>query len=177
MQNLLPCPFCGGEAEFERTGTRGHSCIVQCTSCGALRESSDEYERSGSSWNDRAALAQPVPAADVPLQVQGSDHDNLRDRIGQAISDEIANGVPNPDWFDSREIDRIADAVIEVLPAAPQQREDKDAERYQYIATLADWSEIEAIFRSIPANCAAELKAGLDKHIDAAIAAAPKDKA
>jgi hypothetical protein len=45
-------------------------------------------------------------------------HDNLRDLIGQAISDEIAAGAEQPDWCDSREIDRLAGAVIAVLPAA-----------------------------------------------------------
>lgn len=43
-------------------------------------------------------------------------HDNLRDLIGQAISDEIAAGAAQPDWCDSREIDRLADAVLAVLP-------------------------------------------------------------
>lgn len=43
-------------------------------------------------------------------------HDNLRDLIGQAISDEIAAGAEQPDWCDSREIDRLADAVMAVLP-------------------------------------------------------------
>lgn len=44
-------------------------------------------------------------------------HDSLRDLIGQAISDEIAAGAEQPDWCDSREIDRLADAVLAVLPA------------------------------------------------------------
>ncbi|MYN42459.1 hypothetical protein GTP55_24260 [Duganella sp. FT109W] len=44
-------------------------------------------------------------------------HDSLRDLIGQAISDEIAAGAEQPDWCDSREIDRLADAVLTVLPA------------------------------------------------------------
>ncbi|MYM34871.1 hypothetical protein GTP38_11025 [Duganella sp. FT94W] len=43
-------------------------------------------------------------------------HNNLRDLIGQAISDEIAAGAEQPDWCDSREIDRLADAVLAVLP-------------------------------------------------------------
>lgn len=57
---LDPCPFCGGEAEFERVGTPRQSCIVACRNCGARHESSDENERSGSSWNSRAAAA-PTP--------------------------------------------------------------------------------------------------------------------
>lgn len=54
---LKPCPFCGGEAEFERTGTSLHSCIVSCTNCGARHESGDEDGNSGRSWNMRAALS------------------------------------------------------------------------------------------------------------------------
>ncbi len=52
-EKLKPCPFCGGEAEFERTGTRRQSAIVACTNCGCRLESSDEDERSHVSWNRR----------------------------------------------------------------------------------------------------------------------------
>ena len=51
--DLKPCPFCGGHAYLERTGTRHQSCIVACSDCGARHESSDEDERSGQSWNRR----------------------------------------------------------------------------------------------------------------------------
>ena len=57
---LLPCPFCGGTAHFERLGTPRQSCIVECDSCGVRHESSDEGERSGTQWNERTA---PAPAA------------------------------------------------------------------------------------------------------------------
>lgn len=53
MQILKPCPFCGGEAEFESLGTRRQSCIVVCTDCGCRHESSDENENNGRSWNRR----------------------------------------------------------------------------------------------------------------------------
>jgi Lar family restriction alleviation protein len=68
VSTLKPCPFCGSNATFERTGTGGHSCIVCCTSCGARHESSDEYERSGESWNARASqVAAPPALPDEPL--------------------------------------------------------------------------------------------------------------
>lgn len=51
---LLACPFCGGEAHFERMGTGRVSCNVACGNCGARHESSDEYLQSGRSWNTRA---------------------------------------------------------------------------------------------------------------------------
>jgi len=53
VEGLKPCPFCGGEAEFERKGTGRQSCIVRCTDCGASHESGDTWD-SGSSWNQRA---------------------------------------------------------------------------------------------------------------------------
>lgn len=57
---LLPCPFCGHDTpEFERIGTPGQSCIVECGMCGCRHESSDEGVRNGASWNTREALAQP----------------------------------------------------------------------------------------------------------------------
>lgn len=50
---LIPCPFCNGEARFERIGTPRLSCIVACLDCGASLESPDVGERSGESWNQR----------------------------------------------------------------------------------------------------------------------------
>lgn len=51
---LKPCPFCGGEAEFERLGTNRQSCIVCCTNCGARLESNETFS-SGESWNTRVS--------------------------------------------------------------------------------------------------------------------------
>ncbi len=52
---LLPCPFCGDEAEYVRRGTSRQSCIVACTNCGAKHESSDQDWYNGKSWNHRVA--------------------------------------------------------------------------------------------------------------------------
>ena len=52
-ERLKPCPFCGGSAHFERMGTPRQSCIVECDSCGARLESSEEGAHCGLSWNDR----------------------------------------------------------------------------------------------------------------------------
>lgn len=49
---LKPCPFCGGEAEFERRGTGRQSCIVACTECGCRLETSETWS-SGQAWNQR----------------------------------------------------------------------------------------------------------------------------
>ena len=51
---LLPCPFCGAEAEFERIGTRRVSTIISCTMCGASMETGEEWDH-GKAWNRRVA--------------------------------------------------------------------------------------------------------------------------
>jgi len=51
---LLSCPFCGGEAEYERKGDHRQSCIVVCVDCGARHESGDRDFYQGRSWNTRA---------------------------------------------------------------------------------------------------------------------------
>ena len=70
---LLPCPFCGGEAQIEQRGTPRQSCVVECGSCGLRHDSGDEGERCGASWNRRAALA--TPAAVAPAVDAGAKTD------------------------------------------------------------------------------------------------------
>ena len=58
---LLPCPFCGGEAEIQRKGSHRASMIVTCTNCGCKVESGDVYglttpERM--EWNRRSKISQ-----------------------------------------------------------------------------------------------------------------------
>ena len=55
-EKLLPCPFCGSEAEFERIGYRRKSTIVTCTSCGCSLETGEEWNH-GRQWNTRAAVS------------------------------------------------------------------------------------------------------------------------
>lgn len=62
MIKLKPCPFCGGEAEFERVGTARMSTIVSCTECGATLESGEAGEIAGTSWNSREADEQLAKA-------------------------------------------------------------------------------------------------------------------
>jgi Lar family restriction alleviation protein len=52
---LLPCPFCGGEAEIERVGDHHRSTIYTCTECGASLETGEEWGH-GRRWNERANL-------------------------------------------------------------------------------------------------------------------------
>lgn len=50
--DLLPCPFCGGEAGFERLGSMRQSCIVACSQCGARLETGEVF-KCGTAWNQR----------------------------------------------------------------------------------------------------------------------------
>lgn len=52
-EKLLPCPFCGGEAEFDRYGTSRMSTIVSCTECGGLLENGATFDH-GRGWNKRS---------------------------------------------------------------------------------------------------------------------------
>lgn len=52
---LLPCPFCGGEAEIERIGDHSRSTIYGCTDCGASLETGEEWDH-GRMWNQRASV-------------------------------------------------------------------------------------------------------------------------
>ena len=55
MSELLPCPFCGGDAEVERIGTARVSMIVACQNCGCRLESNEVPETSLKDvrWNTR----------------------------------------------------------------------------------------------------------------------------
>lgn len=67
-------------------------------------------------------------------------HDNLRDAVGQAIHDAIMDGAPEPDWHDSREIDRLADAALKAIMQATHM--DKEQMR---AAALACGFELKAM--------------------------------
>ena len=52
MIALKPCPFCGGEAEIQRLGSRKCSTIYACQWCGATLETSEAFDH-GKRWNQR----------------------------------------------------------------------------------------------------------------------------
>lgn len=93
---LKSCPFCGHDSpEFERLGTPRQSCIVICGNCGARHESSDEGDRCGQSWNDRATLAAPPDpvAPDVLACLRMMTIVALA-----SMSDELDEGEEHPEW-------------------------------------------------------------------------------
>lgn len=50
--DLKPCPFCGGEAVVERTGSGRQSTIYACTFCGCRLETGEIFN-IGERWNQR----------------------------------------------------------------------------------------------------------------------------
>jgi len=56
MEKLLPCPFCGGEADFERLGDHRQSSIVVCGECGCRVEANETGEFNGWQWNRRIGM-------------------------------------------------------------------------------------------------------------------------
>ena len=51
MTNLLPCPFCGGEARHVEPFWRHNE--VRCTACGAETDTYDTMNEAIAAWNCR----------------------------------------------------------------------------------------------------------------------------
>lgn len=73
---LLPCPFCGGEAEridIEDGENAGGSC-VHCTQCDACSNVEFEFkENFVSNWNRRVAAPKSEPDAWLPISTARKD--------------------------------------------------------------------------------------------------------
>lgn len=66
MSKLKPCPFCGGEAEYDNSDVSPSSWIV-CKNCGA-RSASTRNSDAGRFWNARVCDSEQVISfADIPL--------------------------------------------------------------------------------------------------------------
>jgi len=55
-EELLPCPFCGGKAEYWRIGSQRQSCIIICSDCACTLETGEIWT-CGQKWNTRHAAA------------------------------------------------------------------------------------------------------------------------
>ena len=54
---LQPCPFCNGEAFFERVGDSSQTTVVECKECGCFLESGETWN-AGTKWNTRTATVE-----------------------------------------------------------------------------------------------------------------------
>lgn len=79
---LLPCPFCGGDAAIEQAGTTRKSMIVGCLNCGARTESGDVmgFTRPANfHWNQRSSSptqqAQRIEELEKALRLASFDID------------------------------------------------------------------------------------------------------
>ena len=90
---LLPCPFCGGEAEVEQKGTTRQSHIISCTDCHCSLETNETFG-AGALWNkrqpqtDALKMAREAAIEECALLVEGmgTSHDShAGERFAKAI--------------------------------------------------------------------------------------------
>lgn len=97
-KSLLPCPFCGGEAElFRRTSVIGDFVEVRCKTCKAKTDAilfdarkhpnDEEYDEAAEAWNTR----KPVEAVLERLEAECIKYKNE----WNAYDDEVAFGQMN----------------------------------------------------------------------------------
>lgn len=87
---LLPCPFCGGEAVISQYGTPRISTIVECTECACRLETGETFSH-GTIWNTRADTAERDALREA-LDWAG-DTLYLADSLAEAISlSKVADG-------------------------------------------------------------------------------------
>lgn len=67
---LLPCPFCGGAAEYERLGTPRASTVISCTQCGCRLESAPPTWDQAMDWNRRTPDIARGEGAATPTEAQ-----------------------------------------------------------------------------------------------------------
>ena len=136
---LLPCPFCGGDAYIEQAGNRRQSTIYECGSCGCRLETGEEFNH-GKRWNERAeseeitrlrAALEWQPIATAPK----NEFVLLAGPSGYTTIETVfATGRMCSDYHVGRWIDHANDDLTDwgfepthwmPLPKAPTMQEDK----------------------------------------------------
>ena len=119
MTNLLPCPFCGGEAEYGLT-MAGEE--VYCTECKAAMPRITTEDATLEAWTKRAE--QPtVAVANVSFTKEQLEklkqeiiHDLTTYRMGERtchdVTEPLPNGMPFPDTFTCSECGYRWDGVV-----------------------------------------------------------------
>lgn len=117
-EKLLPCPFCGGEAEFNDTS----STWVRCADCGAEIECQIERKDALLAWNRRALPALPKTG------------DDLIDALWAAYAKVARSPEEDPDGLVNLIALRdLVPSAIDVLVG----KEDSEREKYAKVASAA----------------------------------------
>lgn len=105
MDELLPCPFCGGDA-VERPFFRGMS-IIRCRKCRADGKAGNTLDEAVAAWNRRTSPPCPpdlTTQADAEIAILRSDlraaraeRDALRDEVAALRAAQAATVVQIPD--------------------------------------------------------------------------------
>lgn len=105
MDELLPCPFCGGDA-VERPFFRGMS-IIRCRKCRADGKAGNTLYEAVAAWNRRTSPPCPpdlTTQADAEIAILRSDlraaraeRDALRDEVAALRAAQAATVVQIPD--------------------------------------------------------------------------------
>ena len=79
---LLPCPFCGGEAEITRYGDSRQSTQYTCTHCGCFLETGETFDH-GKDWNTRSdeANKKMIEALHEIIDAYGEDEGYIPLRV------------------------------------------------------------------------------------------------
>ncbi|TYK71122.1 hypothetical protein FSY45_24020 [Comamonas sp. Z1] len=72
--NLLPCPFCGGEPKYDVWSDRNYH-KAECVDCAFEFDYCQTYEELEASWNKRVALAPCLHQIQEPAPVQADARD------------------------------------------------------------------------------------------------------
>ena len=91
MQNdkLLPCPFCGGEAQF---GTSRHTWI-ECTECSFETEYTEDEEKLVRMWNTRKPMERIVEQLEEEKQSNVSSYEFYREAENEKMQSTYAGKV------------------------------------------------------------------------------------
>lgn len=71
MSELLPCPFCNGNAVIERMGSGRVSMIYTCEDCGCRLETGETFLNPYCSWNTRHSPS-PAPVTVSEEQIEAA---------------------------------------------------------------------------------------------------------
>lgn len=154
QDGLLPCPFCGGEADYFaskesvfNTSWTGH--VTHCTTCQARVQTTAGREKSAAMWNTRAtpsSIKSAEGAGDLPLAVRLRDEEGppLPQMVAQRRA-QLSGATPAPDATRPEILDRVSKAwnITLTEPSESWDTQPPMDERYtQYVLNGAERAEL-----------------------------------